>query len=73
MGRKEKEPATLLAHRFCEVRKALGFKERKQFAEHLGIHASTLGTYETGLKEPTASALFKYQALGISLNWLATG
>ncbi|QEE11483.1 helix-turn-helix domain-containing protein [Bartonella krasnovii] len=74
MARPEAKPKTKLAQRFREVRHALGFTERKQFAEHLGITAGSIGTYETGISEPTASALSKYQEIcGVSLDWLVTG
>ncbi|WP_126604005.1 helix-turn-helix domain-containing protein [Bartonella vinsonii] len=74
MARPETEPKTDLAKRFREVRRTLGFKERKQFAEHLGITVGSIGTYETGISEPTASALSKYQEIcGVSLDWLITG
>ncbi|WP_254473491.1 helix-turn-helix domain-containing protein [Bartonella sp. B1098] len=74
MARPEAKPKTELAKRFREVRHALGFTERKQFAEHLGITAGSIGTYETGISEPTASALSKYQEIcGVSLDWLVTG
>ncbi len=74
MARPEAEPKTELAKRFREVRRALGFTERKQFAEHLGVTAGSIGTYENGISEPTASALSKYQEIcGISLDWLVTG
>ncbi|WP_273759690.1 helix-turn-helix domain-containing protein [Bartonella sp. ML70XJBT.G] len=74
MARPEKEPKTELARRFREVRRALGFTERKQFAEHLGVTAGSIGTYETGISEPTASALSKYKEIcGVSLDWLITG
>ncbi|WP_273717533.1 MULTISPECIES: helix-turn-helix domain-containing protein [Bartonella] len=74
MARPEAKPKTELAKRFREVRRALGFTERKQFAEHLGITAGSIGTYETGISEPTASALSKYQEIcGVSLDWLVTG
>ncbi|MBB4077046.1 transcriptional regulator with XRE-family HTH domain [Bartonella fuyuanensis] len=74
MARPEAEPKTELAKRFREIRRALGFAERKQFAKHLGITAGSIGTYETGISEPTASVLSKYQEVcGISLDWLVTG
>ncbi|ENN94047.1 helix-turn-helix domain-containing protein [Bartonella vinsonii] len=74
MARPESEPKTELAKRFREVRRILGFTERKQFAKHLGVTAGSIGTYETGISEPTASALSKYQEIcGISLDWLVTG
>ncbi|EJF75993.1 helix-turn-helix transcriptional regulator [Bartonella alsatica] len=74
MARPEAEPKTELAKRFREVRRVLGFAERKKFAEHLGITAASIGTYEIGISEPTASALSKYQEIcGISLDWLVTG
>ncbi|WP_034988862.1 helix-turn-helix domain-containing protein [Bartonella senegalensis] len=74
MARPEKEPKTKLARRFREVRRILGFTERKQFAEHLGITAGSIGTYEMGISEPTASALSKYKEIcGVSLDWLITG
>ncbi|WP_144753061.1 helix-turn-helix domain-containing protein [Bartonella saheliensis] len=74
MARPEAKPKTELAKRFREVRHALGFTERKQFAEHLGVTAGSIGTYETGISEPTASALSKYQEIcGVSLDWLVTG
>ncbi len=74
LARPEAEPKTELAKRFREVRRILGFAERKQFAEHLGVTAGSIGTYETGISEPTASALSKYQEIcGVSLDWLVTG
>lgn len=74
MARPEKEPKTELARRFREVRRVLGLTERKQFAKHLGVTAGSIGTYETGISEPTASALFKYKEIcGVSLDWLITG
>ncbi|WP_455476136.1 helix-turn-helix domain-containing protein [Bartonella sp. B17] len=74
MARPEAEPKTELAKRFREVRRVLGFAERKQFANHLGITAGSIGTYETGISEPTASALSKYKEIcGVSLDWLVTG
>ncbi len=74
LARPEKEPKTELARRFREVRRILGFTERKQFAEHLGVTAGSIGTYETGISEPTASALSKYKEIcGVSLDWLITG
>ncbi|WP_208432185.1 helix-turn-helix domain-containing protein [Bartonella doshiae] len=74
MARPEAEPKTELAKRFREVRRILGFTERKQFAKHLGITAGSIGTYETGISEPTASVLSKYQEVcGVSLDWLVTG
>ncbi|EJF79374.1 Helix-turn-helix domain [Candidatus Bartonella washoeensis] len=73
-ARPEAELKTELAERFREVRRILGFTERKQFAEHLGVTAGSIGTYETGISEPTASVLSKYQEIcGISLDWLVTG
>ncbi|PIT70426.1 helix-turn-helix domain-containing protein [Bartonella tribocorum] len=74
MARPEVKPKTELAKRFRKVRHALGFTERKQFAEHIGITAGSIGTYEIGISEPTASALSKYQEIcGVSLDWLVTG
>ncbi|WP_039761104.1 helix-turn-helix domain-containing protein [Bartonella queenslandensis] len=74
MARPEVKPKTELAKRFRKVRQALGFIERKQFAEYIGISAGSIGTYETGISEPTASALSKYQEIcGVSLDWLVTG
>ncbi|WP_375621668.1 helix-turn-helix domain-containing protein [Bartonella sp. AA97HXZ] len=74
MARPKKEPKTELAKRLCEVRRALGFTERKQFAEHLAAPESTMCNYETGLREPPVSMLVIYKNVcGISVEWLATG
>jgi len=73
LPRKEKPPQTELARRLREIRHSLGFKERKQFADYLGISPSSLGGYEKGLREPTISALGIYKNIGISLDWIATG
>ncbi|GAA5097207.1 hypothetical protein GCM10023260_06880 [Bartonella acomydis] len=50
MARPEKEPRTELAKRLRKVRNTLGFKERKQFAEHFGIPETTMCNYETELR-----------------------
>ncbi|WP_375650942.1 transcriptional regulator [Bartonella sp. OT172YNZD] len=79
MARPEAKPKTKLAKCFREVHPAFGFTERKQFAEHLGITAGSIGTYETGISELIASALIasafsKYQEIcSVSLDWLVTG
>ncbi|WP_375646415.1 helix-turn-helix domain-containing protein [Bartonella sp. TT29SHDZB] len=74
MARPKKEPKTELAKRLCEVRRALGFTERKQFARHFEIPETTMRNYETGLREPPASILRIYKdRCGISLDWLVTG
>ncbi|GAA4659159.1 helix-turn-helix transcriptional regulator [Bartonella pachyuromydis] len=73
-ARPEKESKTELTRRFCEVLRVLGFTERKQFAKHFGVTVGSIGTYETGISEPTASALSKYKEIcGVSLDWLITG
>ncbi len=67
-------PKTELAKRFREVQCIFGFTERKQFIEHLDLTASSIGIYKTGISEPTASALSKYQEIcGVLLDWLITG
>ncbi|WP_375613734.1 helix-turn-helix domain-containing protein [Bartonella sp. AP153HLJHH] len=74
MARPKKEPKTELAKRLCEVRRALGFTERKQFAKHFEIPETTMRNYETGLQEPPASIMRIYKdRCGISLDWLVTG
>ncbi|WP_208436678.1 helix-turn-helix domain-containing protein [Bartonella tribocorum] len=74
MARSEKEPKTELAKRLCEVRLALGFTQRKQFADHLVVPESTMYNYETGLREPPSSMLIIYKNIcGIDVNWLLTG
>ncbi|MFT4345049.1 helix-turn-helix domain-containing protein [Bartonella bacilliformis] len=74
MARPEKKPKTELAKRLREIRISLGFKERKQFAEHFDIPETTMRNYETGLREPPASILRIYKdRCGISLDWLVTG
>ncbi|WP_455466575.1 helix-turn-helix domain-containing protein [Bartonella sp. B39] len=74
MGRPKKEPKTELAKRLREVRLALGFVERKQFADHLAVPESTMSNYETGLREPPISMLIIYKNIcGVSVEWLATG
>ncbi|WP_254493945.1 helix-turn-helix domain-containing protein [Bartonella sp. B1099] len=74
MGRPKKEPKTELAKRLREVRLALGFLERKKFADHLTVPESTMSNYETGLREPPSSMLVIYKNIcGIDVNWLLTG
>ncbi|WP_375694404.1 helix-turn-helix domain-containing protein [Bartonella sp. AD24XZML] len=74
MARPKKEPKTELAKRLREVRLALGFLERKQFADHLAVPESTMSNYETGLREPPVSMLVIYKNIcGVSVEWLATG
>ncbi|WP_375648288.1 helix-turn-helix domain-containing protein [Bartonella sp. MU70NMGDW] len=74
MARPELEPKTPLAKRLREVRLALGFTERKQFAKHFEIPETTMRNYETGLREPPASIMRIYKdRCGISLDWLVTG
>jgi len=74
LARPEAEPSTPLAWRLRDIRRTLGFNERKQFAEYLGISASTLGGYETGVREPTVSAIEVYKVVcGASLDWIITG
>ncbi|WP_375673331.1 helix-turn-helix domain-containing protein [Bartonella sp. CL25QHWL] len=74
MARSEKKPKTELAKRLCEVRIALGFTQRKQFADHLTVPESTMYNYETGLREPPSSMLVIYKNIcGIDVNWLLTG
>ncbi|WP_455465990.1 helix-turn-helix domain-containing protein [Bartonella sp. B39] len=74
MAISEKKPKTELAKRLCEIRFALGFTQRKQFADHLTVPESTMYNYETGLREPPSSMLVIYKNIcGIDVNWLLTG
>jgi len=65
---------TPLAARLREVRRAAGDIPRASFAEQLSISEKTLGNYERGDNEPTASVLGVYQSvLGANLHWIITG
>ncbi|WP_172491101.1 helix-turn-helix domain-containing protein [Brucella intermedia] len=65
---------TPLAARLREVRRAAGDIPRAAFAEQLSISEKTLGNYERGDNEPTASVLGAYQSvLGANLHWIITG
>lgn len=54
-----------------DARKALGYAERKDFAELVGLKPDTLGSYERGVAKPDMELLAIYrQRFGISLSWL---
>lgn len=74
MARPEIEPKTELGRRLRESRKAVGFADRPEFSERLGLPLSTIAAYERGDREPSASALVPYlDEFGISIEWLLTG
>ncbi|MCT7667655.1 helix-turn-helix domain-containing protein [Shinella kummerowiae] len=55
----------------ADARKALGYAERKDFAELVGLKPDTLGSYERGVAKPDMDLLAAYrQQFGISLSWL---
>lgn len=68
---RELKPAAGLGERLAEIR---GATTRDDFATQLGVAKNTIGFYERGEREPTASLLGKiaeiYQA---DLNWLVRG
>ncbi|QPN28832.1 MULTISPECIES: helix-turn-helix domain-containing protein [unclassified Brucella] len=65
---------TPLAARLREVRRAVGDISRASFADQLSISEKTLGNYERGDNEPTASVLAAYQSvMGTNLHWIITG
>lgn len=65
---------TALGQRLADVRKKLGYSERTNFAEKIGIQKETLGGYERGDREPTHDFLVLYrQRFGVDLTWLLTG
>lgn len=52
----------------------MGHKERKAFANVLGMHPDTLGGYERGDTFPDQAFLARYKReFSVNLNWLFTG
>nr|WP_278437081.1 S24 family peptidase [Brucella anthropi] len=65
---------TALGARLREIRKKLGDPERDVFADQLGVSKTTLGNYEKGETEPTASVLDAYRHnFGANVLWIITG
>lgn len=73
MARPEKIK-TKLGQRLTDMRKAIGFFTRKNFADYLKMHPDTLGSYERGDSIPNANFLEMCQRnYSVNLNWLFTG
>lgn len=65
---------TPLGKRLTQARNRLGFVQRKNFAEVLGVHPETLGGYERGDTNPDPDFLARYkQDFSVSLDWLVAG
>ncbi|NTT88228.1 helix-turn-helix domain-containing protein [Tabrizicola sp. SY72] len=65
---------TPFSQRLTAVREALGYKERKAFAEKLNMHPDTLGGYERGDTFPDQQFLTRYKReFSVNLDWLITG
>lgn len=65
---------TPFSQRLTAVREALGYKERKAFAEKLNMHPDTLGGYERGDTFPDQQFLTHYKReFSVNLDWLITG
>lgn len=65
---------TPFAQRLTAVRLAVGDKDRKAFAEQLGMNAETLGGYERGDSLPDHWFLEDYKRrFSVNLDWLLTG
>lgn len=65
---------TPLGQRLTKVREAVGFPNRKPFAEVLGVHPETLGGYERGDSTPDLEFLALYkQRFSVLIDWLVTG
>lgn len=65
---------TDIGQRLIDVRKALNFHDRQDFADALGIPKVSLGNYERGDREPSTELLLRYREnFKVNLNWLFTG
>lgn len=65
---------TPLGQRLTEVREALGYSQRKPFADLLGINPETLGGYERGDSLPDLDFLVSYKKrFSVYLDWLVAG
>lgn len=74
MARPEIPSKTALGTRLRELRRKLGDPERDVFAAQLGVSKTTLGNYEKGDSEPTASVLDSYRHnFGANVLWILTG
>ncbi|MCZ7451010.1 helix-turn-helix domain-containing protein [Agrobacterium rhizogenes] len=74
MARPEVPSKTALGTRLRELRRKLGDPERDVFAARLGVSKTTLGNYEKGDSEPTASVLNSYRHnFGANVLWILTG
>ncbi len=74
MARPEIPSKTPLGVRLRELRRRLGDPERDVFAAQLGVSKTTLGNYEKGESEPTASVLDAYRHnFGANVLWIITG
>lgn len=59
--------------RIKQVRKVCGLKQA-EFAERIGVKASTVTSYETGLRVPSDTVIFSIcREFGVSETWLRTG
>jgi len=74
LARPEIPSKTPLGVRLRELRRRLGDPERDVFAAQLGVSKTTLGNYEKGESEPTASVLDAYRHnFGANVLWIITG
>lgn len=69
------KPKTPLAERLVDVRKLLGFLEKRaQFASRLQILPDTLSSYERGVAAPPIDVLALYhREFGVNVSWLVSG
>jgi len=62
-----------LNERIKQVRKACGLKQA-EFAGRIGVKASTVTSYETGLRVPSDAVILSIcREFGVSETWLRTG
>lgn len=72
-GRPPQEPRTLLGVRVQSLRMEKGWTQEK-LATEAGLALSTIGGIESGRQDPNLfSAICLADALGVSLDFLATG
>lgn len=55
------------------IRKIRGDTSMEEFAEQIGAHRNTLGNYERGTREVSASVLTALHDLGWNISWILTG
>lgn len=55
------------------LRKVRGEMTQNHFAELIGVHQNTLGAYERGEREVSATAITGILGMGVSPVWILTG